>query len=103
MLQAAEHLSAEMERPENIEILKKLAGRVMDLEARVAVLEGKGEETGYPAWKPWDGLSNDYQYGAIVSHGGKLWQSVYNGQNVWEPGTLGAETLWTEYQAQDNE
>lgn len=94
--QAAEHLDPETERPENIEMLEKLAERITDLEKRVSELEGKTEETGYPEWVPWDGLSDNYQNGAIVSHNGKLWKSTYVGQNVWEPGTVGTENLWGE-------
>lgn len=55
------------------------------------------EETVYPEWKPWDGISKDYTHGAIVSHNGKLWESVHIGQNTWEPGTIGTERLWKEY------
>ena len=94
--QAAEHLDPETERPESLEMMEKLAARVTDLEKRVAELEGKSENTGYPEWVPWDGLSNDYQYGAIVIHNGKVWKSMYSGQNVWEPGTVGTENLWGE-------
>lgn len=93
---AAEHLDPETERPESLEMMEKLAARVTDLEKRVAELEGKSENTGYPEWVPWDGLSNDYQYGAIVIHNGKVWKSMYSGQNVWEPGTVGTENLWGE-------
>ena len=96
--QAAEHLDPETERPENIEMLEKLAERITDLEQRLAQLEGKTGETGYPEWVPWDGLSDNYQNGAIVAYNGKLWKSTYNGQNVWEPGTVGTESLWEEYQ-----
>lgn len=96
--QAAEHLDPETERPEILEMLENLARQVSDLNQIVAVLEGKTEDTGYPEWVPWDGLSDNYQYRAIVSHNGKLWQSNYSGQNVWEPGTSGTETLWEEYQ-----
>ena len=94
--QAAEHLDPETERPENIEMLEKLAERITDLEQRLAKLEGKTEETGYPEWVPWDGLSDNYQNGAIVAHNGKLWKSTHVGQNVWEPGTTGTESLWVE-------
>lgn len=95
--QAAEHLDPETERPENLEMLEKLATRVTDLEKRMSKLEGKSENTGYPEWVPWDGLSDNYQYGDIVAHNGKIWKSTYNGQNVWEPGTVGTESLWVEY------
>ena len=48
-------------------------------------------EPEYPEWKPWDGISKDHQKDAIVSHNGKLWQSTFDGQNVWEPGTPGID------------
>lgn len=81
---------------------------VLALEERVKALEEKNgitkpdtpEDGGeYPAWKPWDGISKDYQQGAIVTHNGKLWQSDFAGQNTWEPGTIGTEALWKEYTA----
>lgn len=55
---------------------------------------GTGEGEIKP-WEPWDGLSDKYQPGAIVSHGGKVWESTYDGQNVWEPGAVGIdERFW---------
>lgn len=99
---AVEHLDPERERPEVQEQLEYLAGRIdaqaellSDVIKRVTALEGgSSEEEDYPAWElPIAGLTTDYQYGAIVSHNGKLWISTYNGQNVWEPGVYG----WEEY------
>jgi len=46
------------------------------------------------AWQPWDGISNDYQLGAEVTHNGQTWTSTHPGQNTWEPGTTGTESLW---------
>lgn len=91
--------SAEAERPEVLIMLTGLAEKMEDLENRVQALEGgeTGEEEQYPAWKAWDGISRDYQPGAVVSHNGKLWQSVYAGQNVWEPGVTGTG-FWEAYQ-----
>lgn len=98
--------SADAERPENAELIQALAVRIAELEARVKVLEGGDSGTGdsgsedqteYPEWKPWDGISKDYEYGAIVSHNGELWQSVFTGQNVWEPGAVGTDALWHKY------
>lgn len=105
--------SADAERPETLALVQTLANEIDALKERVNALENKGNEGGvedgadapepelppavYPDWKPWDGISKDYQYGAIVAHIGKLWQSVFAGQNVWEPGTAGTETLWVEY------
>ncbi len=80
-----------------------LAQAVAALEQRVKALEGgtgDGDEAEIPAWKPWDGVSADYAQGAVVKHGGKVWQSVYVGQNVWEPGAVGVdERYWVEVMA----
>ena len=53
----------------------------------------ENEQTEYPIWKPWDGISKDYQIGAIVVHNGEVWESTFAGQNVWEPGTVG-DNFW---------
>lgn len=93
---------AEAERPESLEMVKQLAARIEALEARVAALDGGtvGETvSGYPVWVPWNGISADYTHGAIVSHNGVLWQSVFAGQNVWEPGAVGTNGLWVTYSA----
>ena len=91
-------VSVDAERPETLKLIQTLAEELEALKARVAALEG-GEEPvqpTYPEWKPWDGISKNYQRGDIVSHNGKLWESVFAGQNVWEPGTVGTEALWVE-------
>lgn len=93
-------VTTDAERPEMLQMIQSLNDKITALEERVKALEGKPDEPDvpgdYPAWKPWDGISKDYQPGAVVSHGGKLWQSVYSGQNVWEPGVVG-EQFWVEY------
>ena len=90
-------VSADAERPEFLTLIQTLAEEVEALKERVLVLEGGHTEEGeYPVWKPWDGISKDYQSGAIVSHNGELWESVYNGQNVWEP-TEENNTLWKKH------
>ena len=77
------------------EMLRSLSERMDALEEK---LNGSAEPEGYPAWAAWDGISDKYQFGAIVSHNGKLWKSVYAGQNVWEPGVAGInERFWVEY------
>ena len=93
-------VSAESERPEVLTMLHTLADRIEALTARVVALEG-GEPGGgeepeeeYPAWEPWDGISNKYQKGAVVTHNGAVWESIFLGQNVWEPGTQGTENMW---------
>ena len=101
-------VSPDAERPETIAMIQKLAAEIKAVEARVKAVEkalnggnedaGENEETtAYPAWKPWDGISKDYQKGAIVSHNDELWESVFIGQNVWEPGTAGTEAMWLKY------
>ena len=93
-------ISPEAERPETLSMIRTLAEKIEELKARVETLEGGGKEPEeYPDWKPWDGISNDYQNGAIVRHKGQLWQSVYEGQNVWEPGALGTSAMWVKYEA----
>lgn len=90
---AAEGVSADAERPEIMAMLLSLAGRVATLEAAQRPGEG-GSTEGAEAWTQWDGISDKYQKGAIVTHNGITWESVFNGQNVWEPGAAGTETLW---------
>ena len=88
---ASSKASAEAERPEVMKMLRSLADRVAALEAAQSPGED-GAQT--PVWKPWDGISQDYPQGAVVTHNGKLWRSVFAGQNVWEPGAVGTESLW---------
>lgn len=89
-----EHAVPEQERPQILEMLQQLSFRVNTLEEQIAALKGEsGANTGFASWIPWDGLSEQYQKGSVVCHNGKLWQSVYNGQNVWEPGTVG-DQFW---------
>lgn len=103
-----QHASADAERPETMLILKSLSDRIEAIEKKLETGETPSEgETGsdttveeYEPWKPWDGVSNKYQPGAIVTHNGKLWKSIHTGQNTWEPGTVGTERLWVEYTAE---
>lgn len=100
---AVNGISPENERPEVMEMIRRLAERVEALEEKMKEPSEPGEEdpAEYEAWQPWDGISNKYQYGAIVIHKDKLWQSEYNGQNTWEPGTPGTETLWVVYEKKE--
>lgn len=99
----AEKANPEMERPELLDMVRSLSARVSQLDARLKILES-GDTTGgdvvdaeeYLTWEPWDGLSDQYQYGAIVDHNGQLWQSTFLGQNVWEPGTVD-DRFWVKY------
>jgi len=102
-------VSPDAERPETLVMMKSLSDRITAVEARVSAIENgnsegsNDEQPAYPVWKPWDGICDDYQYGAIVSHNGELWESVFEGQNVWEPGAPGTEALWVKYTPEDKE
>lgn len=100
---AAEKANPDTERPELMQLILSLFAKVEALTARVKVLEdgNAADDSGngsvdYPAWEPWDGLSDRYQSGAIVSHIDRLWESTFPGQNVWEPGTVG-DQFWIPY------
>lgn len=96
---ASRGASVDAERPETLEMLCILAREMEALNARVKILEG-GEDTSagdYPTWKTWDGMSADYSLGAVVSHNGELWESTFEGQNVWEPGVVD-EKFWKRVQ-----
>lgn len=92
-------------QPDLRQMVLDLAARVESLEEKAGVThepeQDETNQTGYETWKPWDGISNKYQMGAIVYHPGtgKLWESTFAGQNTWEPGTIGTEALWREYTA----
>lgn len=55
--------------------------------------EGNEPEEGYAEWQQPDS-TNGYALGDRVSHNGKIWESTFNGANVWEPGVVGTEALW---------
>ena len=104
---AAAGVSAEAERPEVLDMLRNLSARIVAHDKRLAALEGGADEPDDPnafeKWTPWDGVSDQYQKGAVVTHNDQLWQSVFNGQNVWEPGAPGIEGLWVKYEATEEE
>lgn len=105
LLSLSQHyVSTDAERPETIVMLKNLSDRITAIEKKLEAGETPSDtptdDIVYEEWKPWDGLSTNYQPGSIVSHNGKLWKSVHSGQNTWEPGTVGTERLWEEYTAE---
>lgn len=53
--------------------------------------EGSGTEVG--EWEQPDS-TNGYSKGDRVTHNGHLWESTFDGANVWEPGATGTESLW---------
>lgn len=107
LTKAAVGVSPDAERPETIAMLQTLLEKIEALEKRVKNLETANsgaetdpedpESTEYPAWEPWNGIDNRYQPGAIVTHNDQIWESVFQGQNVWEPGTQGTEAMWVEH------
>lgn len=51
----------------------------------------------FPDWVQPTGSTDAYAKGAKVSHIGKHWVSTVDA-NVWEPGAVGTESLWSEIQ-----
>lgn len=91
---AAEGVTVNGEKPNDDARFAALLDRIEKLEAEVFKTSSAGGESDVEAWKPWDGISNKYQPGAVVSHNGKVWKSIHTAQNVWEPGAPGTEKLW---------
>lgn len=99
-----DHLNPDSEAPELKELYERLEARVNVLEEKVKKLKGEepgGGEEGtvtVPAWEPWDGISDKYKYGAVVTHNGKYFLDVLQGmQNTWEPESAGVdERYWKE-------
>lgn len=89
----------EAERPETVKMLREISDRLSAVERKLASQDDTQEEQPeYEEWvQPVAGLTDKYQHGAIVTRNGKLWQSAYTDQNVWEPGAAGTEALWVEY------
>lgn len=50
--------------------------------------EGSGDKGPQPWEQP--GSTNGYQLGDECTHNGRLWESTFDGDNVWEPGAVGA-------------
>ena len=104
-------LNPSTEAPELKDLYERLEARVSVLEDAVKELQGGGleepepDEIIVPAWVPWDGISSDYQYGAVVTHNGKYWQNVLQGmQNTWEPGAVGVDDrYWKEITKEEAE
>jgi chitodextrinase len=52
-------------------------------------------EQNVPEWVQPVGPSDAYGTGDMVAHNGGVWESLVDG-NVWEPGAVGTESLWSE-------
>lgn len=104
-----EHLNPETEMPEALEMCRALKEEVKILKERVTKLENGGIAPEPPAgvevpvWEPWDGISNRYQYGAVVAIDQKYYIDTFQGQNTWMPGSMGTEGLWKEISKEDAE
>ena len=108
-----DHLNPATEAPELSKRINRVEQRVTILEDAVKELQSDGdesvesdpEEVIIPQWEPWDGISDKYQYGAVVTHNGKYWHNVLQGtQNVWEPETAGVgENIWKEITKEEAE
>lgn len=98
------HLNPANEYPDLEARLAQAEERLSQVEARVAAIEDglvadddDGPSTpalpdGVEVWEPWNGVSNKYQFGAIVLHNGVYYKNVLVGQqNVWEPGSPGID------------
>ena len=104
-------LNPSIEAPELKDLYERLESRVSILEGAVKELQGGGSEDPepgeiiVPAWVPWDGISDNYQYGAVVTHNDKYWQNMLQDvQNTWEPGAVGVdERYWKEITKEEAE
>lgn len=80
--------------------LPSFSERMAALEKRVSKLEGNlssGGDSGSSDWPEWvrpTGAHNAYAKGSQVTHNGKRYVSKIDA-NVWEPGVLGSDFLWT--------
>lgn len=103
------YLNPETESPEQVELYKQILAKYADHEERITRLENGGVEPEppvgieVPVWEPWDGVSDRYQYGAVVAIDQKYYISIYQGQNTWMPGSMGTESLWKEISKEDAE
>lgn len=80
--------------------LRTINAELADVKARITALEAVNGEASkveeYPAWERWNGLpTSGYKFGDKVTHLGLKYISNYTGLNVWEPGLIGTESLWT--------
>lgn len=104
-----ENVKPESETPEQATLYKQILEKYEALEKRVVKLENGGTEPEPPAgveipgWEPWDGISDRYKYGSVVSIDQKYYISCYQGQNTWMPGSMGTEGLWKEIPKEDAE
>lgn len=97
---AYEHAEPDATKENILSAFQAVNAELIDIKKRLAALEEANNETPvedeYPEWERWDGLpTSGYQFGDKVIHNGVKYISNYTGLNVWEPGVLGTEALWT--------
>lgn len=106
---AKQNVLPESETPETIELCKQILAKYEALDERVTNLENGGVTPEppvgvvVPVWEPWDGISDRYKYGAVVTIDQKYYIYAFNGQNTWMPGSMGTEGLWKEISKEDAE
>lgn len=104
-----EYVKPESETPEALKLCQELKEEIESLKERVTKLENGGVAPEPPAgvvvpvWEPWDGISDKYKYGAVVTINQKYYISTFQGQNTWMPGSMGTEGLWKEISKEDAE
>lgn len=106
-----DYINPNTQAPELRELYLQLREKVDILEKEVAELKGGGSTepdpgtVTIPEWKAWDGISTDYQTGAVVEYHGKYYQNVLEGmQNTWEPNSAGVdERYWKEITREEAE
>lgn len=97
---AYEHAEKDSTEQNILSAFQTINTELIAIKNRIAALEAANEETPvedeYPEWERWNGQpTSGYQFGAKVTHMGVKYISNFTGLNVWEPGALGTEALWT--------
>ena len=99
---AQQYANAEVEPADTniLGALRTVNEELASIKARLAKLEEANAEIPvedeYPAWERWNGQPDSgYKFGDKVTHLGVKYVSNYVGLNVWEPGLMGTETLWS--------
>lgn len=97
---AHEHASFESSETNILNALKSINSELANIQKRLTALEESDTENPseeeYPTWERWNGLpTSGYRFGDKVTHQGIKYVSNYVGLNVWEPGLMGTEALWS--------
>lgn len=106
----SDYLNPATNAPTQDEKYDRLLAEIETLKAEIKELKGETEETDpevivIPKWEPWDGVSDNYQFGAVVDHNNKYFLNVLEGmQNTWEPETSGVDDrYWKEITEEEAE